>query len=232
MEQKLPRHIAAIMDGNGRWATMKGRRRSAGHKRGAEVFEEAVDHMADLGIEAFTVHAFAMNNWNRNQLEVRLLMQLLSRYIRRKKSKMLDRGVRLRFIGNRDDVRMLRPLLRQMEEIESATEHCNTLMLQIAVNYSGEDEVRRATSQMLSSGTEDLFPYLDLPSLGLPNPDIVIRTGLEEGVWRDSGFLPLSTMSAVKVPMTLLWPDFGLKHINDAIRRWQNEAHLSGGQRT
>jgi len=207
-----PRHVAIIMDGNGRWAQSRGRPRLFGHHAGARRVREIVAACPDLGVEYLTIFAFSTENWKRTQTEVAGLMSLFRRYIMKEMQEFVRENVRVRFIGDRY---RLEPGLRTlMEEAEEMTAHCTRLNLTIAINYGGRDEVARAMRRLardvaegrLDPETVDeqtLPRYLD--TRVLPDPDLVIRTS---GEARISNFLLWQSAYAEYEFIDTLWPDF------------------------
>lgn len=207
-----PRHVAIIMDGNGRWATQRGRPRLFGHHAGARRVREIVQACPDLGVEYLTIFAFSTENWKRTQDEVAGLMSLFRRYILKETKTLRDSGVRVRFIGDR--MRLDEKLISLMSELETATAHNSLVNLTIAINYGGRDEVARAThrlAQDVASGRldpdsvdEETLPrYLD--TYVLPDPDLVIRTS---GEARISNFLLWQSAYSEYEFIDTLWPDF------------------------
>ncbi|MBC7132495.1 MAG: di-trans,poly-cis-decaprenylcistransferase [Roseovarius sp.] len=207
-----PRHVAIIMDGNGRWAQMRGRPRLFGHHAGARRVREIVEACPALGVRYLTIFAFSTENWKRTQTEVAGLMSLFRRYIMKEMQEFVREDVRVRFIGDRY---RLEPRLRAlMEETEAMTAHCARLHLTIAINYGGRDEVARATRRLardvaegrLDPETVDeqtLPRYLD--TRVLPDPDLVIRTS---GEARISNFLLWQSAYSEYEFIDTLWPDF------------------------
>lgn len=207
-----PRHVAIIMDGNGRWAQGRGRPRLFGHHAGARRVREIVAACPDLGVEYLTIFAFSTENWKRTQTEVAGLMSLFRRYIVKEMQEFVREDVRVRFIGDRY---RLEPGLRAlMEEAEEMTAHCTRLNLTIAINYGGRDEVARAMRRLAhdvaegrldpDSVDEQTLPrYLD--TRVLPDPDLVIRTS---GEARISNFLLWQSAYAEYEFIDTLWPDF------------------------
>ena len=207
-----PRHVAIIMDGNGRWATQRGRPRLFGHHAGAKRVREIVEACPDFGVEYLTIFAFSTENWKRTQVEVAGLMSLFRRYIAKETRALKAEGVRVRFIGDR--VRLDAKLIRLMTELEQETETNSRVNLTIALNYGGRDEVARATQRLaqdVASGLldsdeidEEILPrYLD--TRVLPDPDLVIRTS---GEARISNFLLWQSAYAEYEFIDTLWPDF------------------------
>ncbi|HIC97281.1 MAG TPA: di-trans,poly-cis-decaprenylcistransferase [Aquificaceae bacterium] len=218
---RIPRHIAVIMDGNGRWARRRGMPRVMGHYKGAQVAEEIVRACADLGVEYLTLFAFSTENWNRPREEVELLLNLMKDYLSRKKSELLELGVRLRFIGRRD--RLPRELRELMEELEKVSGNNRRITVVLAVDYGGRDDILRAVNKACGLGLRavDEETFSRLLDLGdLPEPDLMIRTSGER---RISNFL-LWHLAYTELYFTdLHWPDFTkdelLKAIEDFSRR-------------
>ena len=207
-----PRHVAIIMDGNGRWAQMRNRPRLLGHRAGAKRVREIVEACPDLGVEYLTIFAFSTENWKRTQEEVSGLMRLFRRYIQSEARTLLAQGVRVRFIGDR--LRLDAKLRELMDWIEALTAHNTTVNLTVALNYGGRDEVARAAQRLahdVKAGkldpreiTDETFPrYLD--TYVLPDPDLVIRTS---GEARISNFLLWQSAYSEYEFVKTLWPDF------------------------
>jgi undecaprenyl diphosphate synthase len=207
-----PRHVAIIMDGNGRWATQRGRPRLFGHHAGARRVREVVESCPDFGVEYLTIFAFSTENWKRTQVEVAGLMSLFRRYITKETRSLREFGARVRFIGDR--VKLDAKLIRLMNELEEATAENDKVHLTIALNYGGRDEVARATQRLAqdvadgkldpASVDEETLPrYLD--TYVLPDPDLVIRTS---GEARISNFLLWQSAYAEYEFIDTLWPDF------------------------
>ncbi|SDO70214.1 undecaprenyl diphosphate synthase [Lutimaribacter pacificus] len=207
-----PRHVAIIMDGNGRWATQRGRPRLFGHHAGARRVREIVEACPDLGVKYLTIFAFSTENWKRTQVEVAGLMNLFRRYITKEARALREAGVRVRFIGDR--VRLDAKLVEMMDELEHLTRENDRVHLTIALNYGGRDEVARATRRLAEDvakgrldpatvNEETLPKYLD--TCVLPDPDLVIRTS---GEARISNFLLWQSAYAEYEFIDTLWPDF------------------------
>jgi len=207
-----PGHVAIIMDGNGRWATQRGKPRLFGHHAGARRVREIVRACPDLGVKHLTIFAFSTENWQRTQTEVAGLMSLFRRYIAREARALFEEGVRVRFIGDR--IKLDDKLVLLMDELELLTSGNDKVHLTIALNYGGRDEVARATQRMareVKAGrldpenvdAETLAHYLD--TYFLPDPDLVIRTS---GEARISNFLLWQSAYAEYEFIDTLWPDF------------------------
>lgn len=212
IETEGPRHVAIIMDGNGRWAQMRGRPRLFGHQAGARRVREIVEACPDNNVKYLTIFAFSTENWKRTQAEVAGLMKLFRGYIEREAQDLLRNGVRVRFIGDR--VRLDDKLVALMDELELLTADNDNVHLTVAINYGGRDEVARATSRLAQDvaagrlsprdvGDETLPRYLD--TCFLPDPDLVIRTS---GEARISNFLLWQSAYSEYEFIDTLWPDF------------------------
>jgi len=207
-----PRHVAIIMDGNGRWAQSRGRPRLFGHHAGARRVREVVECCPALGVKYLTIFAFSTENWKRTQVEVAGLMSLFRRYISKEMNALAEQNVRVRFIGDRP--RLDAKLIALMDRLEEKTADNTGTHLTIALNYGGRDEVARATKRLaqdVASGVldpesvdeETLPKYLDTHVL--PDPDLVIRTS---GEARISNFLLWQSAYAEYEFIDTLWPDF------------------------
>ncbi|MEM6823800.1 MAG: polyprenyl diphosphate synthase [Pseudomonadota bacterium] len=207
-----PRHVAIIMDGNGRWATQRGRPRLYGHHAGARRVRDVLEACPDLGVKYLTVFAFSTENWKRTQAEVSGLMSLFKRYITRESQTIVENGIRVRFIGDR--MKLDETLVRMMDELELMTAENDVVHLTIALNYGGRDEVARATKRLareVAAGridpetvdAETLGRFLD--TFVLPDPDLVIRTS---GEARISNFLLWQSAYSEYEFVDTLWPDF------------------------
>lgn len=231
--RKGPRHVAIIMDGNGRWATMRGRPRLFGHHAGAKRVREIVEACPGQGVEYLTIFGFSTENWKRTQIEVAGLMSLFRRYIQKEARALKANNVRVRFIGDRPGLD--RKLQALMDELEEMTEGCDGTNLTIALNYGGRDEVARATQRLaedVAAGKldpadvdEETLPrYLD--TRVLPDPDLVIRTS---GEARISNFLLWQSAYAEYEFIDTLWPDFTAAVFAGLIRNYAGRDRRYGG---
>ncbi len=228
-----PRHVAIIMDGNGRWAQTRGRPRLFGHHAGARRVREIVESCPENGVEYLTIFAFSTENWKRTQIEVAGLMSLFRRYIMKEMQDFVRQNVRVRFIGDR--VRLDEKLSTLMDEAEALTGHCTGTNLTIALNYGGRDEVARATKRLaedVAAGrldpadvdTETLPKYLD--TCVLPDPDLVIRTS---GEARISNFLLWQSAYAEYEFIDTLWPDFSKEEFHRLVSSYAGRDRRYGG---
>jgi undecaprenyl diphosphate synthase len=228
-----PRHVAIIMDGNGRWAKARGLPRLAGHRAGVEALRAAVRAAPDLGIEWLTVYAFSSENWSRPKTEVSDLMGLLKLFIRRDLAELHQNGVRVRVIGSREG---LSPDIGSLlAEAETLTRLNRRLNLVIAFNYGGRDEITRAAAKLAAAVAEGrLTPAAITPELlgeyldttGMPDPDLVIRTS---GEMRLSNFLLWQAAYSEFVFLPCYWPDFGRGDLVEAIRLFRERDRRYGG---
>jgi len=228
----LPQHIGIIMDGNGRWAKKRGLPRSAGHKKGANVFGEIARYCRDIGIRYLTVYAFSTENWSRPESEVRELMSLLKQYLRDTK-KYKDENIKLLFLGDRsvldDDLRSL------MFEAEQGSRDNTALTVCMAINYGGRDEIRNAVQQIArkvqngSLAVEDIDETCisnHLYTANIPDPDVIIRPSGEK---RSSNFLAWQSAYSEYVFMDILWPDFTTDDLNSALWEYSKRSRRFGG---
>ena len=231
--QGRPRHVAIIMDGNGRWASQKGWPRLVGHRRGAERVKQIVHAAPDLGVDWLTIYAFSTENWKRSTEEVLGLMGIFARYIEREANTMAREGVRMRFIGERD--RLNTRLRNLMDSIEERTSGNRRLNLTVAINYGGRDEMVRAANLLArriaageiapGAATEADFAAC-LDTAGHPEPDLVIRTS---GETRTSNFLPYQAAYAEYEFTPVLWPDFTPDHLSAILDRFGMRTRRFGG---
>lgn len=223
---RLPRHIAIIMDGNGRWAKMRGMPRTAGHKVGAETFRRVAKHCKKLGIQYLTVYAFSTENWKRPKEEVDAIMGLLGEYLREAIDSMEQEKIRLRFFG---DLSVLEPELRALAEKTNAlSDVIEGVQANICLNYGGRDEIIRAAKKCAEAGeawTEESFSKF-LYSAGVPDPELVIRPGGEQ---RISNFLLWQCAYSEFIFTPTLWPDFDEAALEEAIVAYQQRDRRFGG---
>ena len=222
-----PRHIAIIMDGNGRWAKKRGLPRSAGHAAGAESFRRAARYCRSIGVEYLTVYAFSTENWKRPEDEVKGIMVLLRRYLDEALRDMEKEQTRLRFFG---DLSALTPELRELcERAEERSAGYPGGQVNICLNYGGRDEIVRAARRWADEGcpelTEERFGG-DLWSAGVPDPDLLIRPG---GEMRISNYLLWQLAYAEMYFTDVLWPDFDETEIDRAIEAFRKRDRRYGG---
>lgn len=231
--ENLPKHIAIIMDGNGRWAKKRGLPRSAGHARGAENLRHITHFCYDIGVKALTLYAFSTENWNRPQDEVDALMKLLRNYMKTCLKTAEKNRMCVRVLG--DKTRLDQDIQTRIAELEEATKNNDGLHFQIAINYGGRDEIIRAVKKLsakVQSGevspeaiTADMLEdYLD--TAGIPDPDLLIRTCNEQ---RISNFL-LWQLAYTEFYFTPVpWPDFTKEELMKAVEAYNHRDRRYGG---
>ena len=223
---RLPRHIAIIMDGNGRWAKKRGLPRTAGHKVGAEVFRDIATYCQELGIEYLTIYAFSTENWKRPKDEVDVLMSLLEQYLQEAIDTMERDHIRLRVLG---DVAGLSPQLQRMiDETNAISTHYQGFQANICLNYGGRAEILRAARLCAEAGeewTEENFSKY-LWSAGIPDPELIIRPS---GELRLSNFLLWQCAYSEFYFTDVLWPDFDAAELDRAIAAYQARDRRFGG---
>jgi undecaprenyl diphosphate synthase len=230
---EVPRHVAIIMDGNGRWAAARGLPRGEGHRRGVEALRQTVRAAGDLGIGVLTIFSFSAENWSRPASEIRDLMGLLKRFIRHDLADLHRNQVRVRVIGERNDLDD--DIRRLLEEAEELTKDNERLTLVVAFNYGARQEIARAArrlAQEVAAGTldpaaitaEKIGGFLD--TADLPDPDLIIRTSGEQ---RLSNFLLWQSAYSELVFLPLHWPDFDRAALENAISEYCRRERRFGG---
>ncbi len=227
-KNKLPRHVAIIMDGNGRWAKERGFSRNEGHKKGSEVVKKITNYAEKLGIEYLTVYAFSTENWKRPQDEVDGLMNLLRRYLKNHIKDTKKNNAKFRVIGDR--IGLPQDIQNQIEELEGLTKDKSGICINIAINYGGRDEIIRACRHMIEARVEPnalnegLFESF-LDTKGIPDPDLMIRTS---GEMRTSNYLPWQLAYSEFYFTPCLWPDFTTKEFDKALEEYSNRKRRFG----
>jgi undecaprenyl diphosphate synthase len=226
--QSVPRHIAIIMDGNGRWASARGRPRTFGHSSGARAVKRTVEAVRRLQIEALTLYAFSSDNWRRPESEVAALMALFRRYLAAETERCLENGIRLSVIGRRD--RLGNTLRRAIEASEDATSECRDMHLRVAVDYSARDLIIDAASRMRGGPfSREKFSQAMAAAAhaagGVPDVDLLIRTGGEQ---RLSDFLLWECAYAELVFTPRMWPEFSARDLEAAITEYQRRERRFG----
>lgn len=229
----VPRHVAIIMDGNGRWAAARGLPRGEGHRRGVEALRRTVRAAGDLGIGFLTIFSFSAENWSRPLTEIRELMALLRRFIRHDLADLHREGVRVRVIGERESLDA--DIRRLLDEAEELTKNNEKLVLVVAFNYGARQEIARAARRMAAAvaagnlavsaiTADNLATYLDAPDL--PDPDLIIRTSGEQ---RLSNFLLWQAAYSELVFVPTYWPDFDRAALEGAITEYHRRERRFGG---
>ena len=230
-ENGVPRHIAIILDGNGRWAKKRGLPRTAGHAAGSETFRKIATYCKNIGVEYLTVYAFSTENWKRPEEEVSTIMKLLNRYLEEAIATMEKDKIKMKIFGN---VEALSPQLRALvERTDEISRKYDGFQANICLNYGGRDEIVNAAkryAQDLAEGkvgelTEDMFSNY-MYSAGIPDPDLLIRPGGEK---RISNFLLWQCAYSEFYYTDVLWPDFTEKELDKAIEEFRSRDRRYGG---
>jgi len=231
--EKLPQHIAIIMDGNGRWAERRGLKRVDGHRAGIKAVREVVEAAANLGIKILTLYAFSVENWKRPLKEVKTLMSLLRKYIKKETPTLLSNNIKLSVLGRMEG--LPGEVQRDLRWALEATHHCTGLLFNIALNYGGRTELIdafRKIWQQLEKGKETTLTIDEeliannLYTAGQPDPDLLIRTS---GEMRLSNFLLWQIAYSELWVTETLWPDFSRKELYEAIISYQKRERRFGG---
>jgi undecaprenyl diphosphate synthase len=230
---RLPRHVAIIMDGNGRWAQIRNKKRVEGHKAGIDAVRDTLETAARLGLEVLTLYAFSIENWKRPESEVSVLMGLLRHYVRSELDTLLRNHIRFRMVGRADD--LAPDIQEELARAEERTASATGLQFNIALNYGGRAEIadaaRRLFAELLRDGrspesVDEEALAAHLYTAGQPDPDLLIRTS---GELRVSNFL-LWQIAYSEIWVTdVLWPDFRRRHLLQAIVDFQKRERRYGG---
>lgn len=228
----IPKHIAVILDGNGRWAKSKGMPRNYGHVQGAKTVEDMCEIMWNRGVEYFTVYAFSTENWSRPDEEVQLLMKLLRDYMKNCIKRATKNNMKVRVIG--DKSKLADDIIVSINELEEATKNNTGLKFTIAINYGSRDEIRRAVTKLAdkvkagelepSSITEEMIEN-ELDTAGYPSPDLLIRTSGEQ---RISNFLLWQIAYSEFYFTDVFWPDFGKDDLEKALEAYNSRDRRFG----
>jgi len=231
--RRIPRHVAIVMDGNGRWAKRRGLKRTDGHAAGEEALFDTVEGALDIGLQWMTVYAFSTENWRRPIDEVRFLMRFNESLLLKRRDDLNARGVRVRFIGRRGG-RVPRRVLRHIEDTEALTARNRRMTLTFAFNYGGRAEIIDAVrdiAQEVAAGKIEpdrisertITRHLYAPDM--PDPDLLIRTS---GEYRISNYLLWQSAYSEFVFTDVLWPDFRRQHLFDGVAEFQRRERRFG----
>ncbi len=228
--ERVPSHVACVMDGNGRWATSRGLKRTDGHAAGEAALFDTVEGALDLGIDWLTVYAFSTENWRRPAEEVRYLMGFNERLLLERRDELNEKGVRVRFIGRRG-WRVPKRVQRHIDDTMAMTAHNRGMTLTFAFNYGGRAEIVDAVQALVREGAsadqlteKAIRSRLYAPDM--PDPDLVVRTS---GEFRVSNFLLWEIAYSELIFTDVLWPDFRRNHLFDAVREFQRRERRFGG---
>jgi undecaprenyl diphosphate synthase len=232
IRRSLPRHIAIIMDGNGRWAKERGLPRREGHRAGAESVREMVETCRELGVEFLTLYAFSSENWRRPQKEIRALMRLLNRFLEEKAEELMRQNVRLAAIGNLD--RLPPDTRRRLDDAIERTSPNTAMTLVLALSYGAREEITDAARSLVADAAEGRLRPEDvteellasrLYTAGIPDPDLLIRTS---GEMRISNFLLWQISYAEIIIVPKFWPDFRRGDLLEAVREYSRRHRRFG----
>lgn len=231
-KEHLPKHVAIIMDGNGRWAKMQNKPRIEGHREGANALKRTTDAAIELGIPYMTVYAFSTENWTRPKQEVKFLMNLLSQGIDRYRKDAMESGIRIKVIG--DPSRLDKNLQKKLKDVEEITKDHDTLTLLMAINYGGRDEITRGIKKLGQSILNEEIALTDIDeklvdgfmdTAGIPDPDLLIRTSGEQ---RLSNYLLWQLAYSEFYFPEVKWPDFSAKDLYAAVYHYQSRNRRFG----
>ena len=229
METSIPKHIAIIMDGNGRWAKEKGKLRVEGHKKGAENIEKIIDYSIKLGVKYLTVYAFSTENWKRPEVEVKALMKLFAKYLEDKKEELKKQGVKLLVTGTEENIP--NKSLKKIRDTEEYLSDCNQITFNIAFNYGGRKEIVDGINKIIKENREnkeineeEFKKYMYRPEI--PDPELVIRTS---GEFRVSNFLLWEIAYSEFYVTNVYWPDFDEREYDLAIASYNKRDRRFGG---
>jgi undecaprenyl diphosphate synthase len=226
---RAPRHIAIIMDGNGRWAKRRGLPRLAGHRAGTENIRRIVRECTDQGVRYLTLYAFSTENWSRPSLEVEGLMRILSEFIDRETQNLHEEQVQIRHLGRLDGISKL--LQRKIRSAVELTRDNQRLTLAVALNYGGRSDIVDAVRELVAQGLppdaiDEQQISERLSTRGMPDPDLIIRTS---GEWRLSNFLIWQAAYSEYWTTPMFWPDFGPEQLRQAINDYGQRERRFGG---
>jgi undecaprenyl diphosphate synthase len=230
--EKIPRHVAIIPDGNGRWAEARNLPRNEGHRKGVEGVREIVRACSELGIRMLTLYAFSQENWDRPRDEVKAIMRLLKRFLRRDADELHGNGIRVQAIGRLDQLD--KPVQRELERLIRRTQHNDQMRLIFALSYSGRTEIVDAVraivrdveaGQLDPEAIDEKCVESHLYTSDLPDPDLLIRTGHES---RISNFLLWQLAYTELYVCESLWPDFGKRELVEALLAYQQRERRFG----
>ncbi|TLP38507.1 di-trans,poly-cis-decaprenylcistransferase [Arcobacter arenosus] len=225
-ENNIPKHIAIIMDGNGRWAKERDLKRTAGHEEGAKRVRDITTHCSNIGVKYLTLYAFSTENWTRPKLEVEFLMKLLENWLKKELPVYLENQTRLKAIG--DISRFSKSLQKTIRETEEKTSHGTKLTQVLALNYGSQDEMLRAMKKMQEKGLEITKENFEscLDTAGMPDVDMLIRTS---GEVRLSNYLLWQNAYAEMFFTPTFWPEFTPSELDDLISDFTNRERRFGG---
>ncbi len=226
-ERALPKHIAIIMDGNGRWAKAKGMPRLYGHNEGVKTVRKILKEAKNIGIKYLTLYAFSTENWRRSELEVKGLMKLFKEYLKKERKVLMEMNAKLVFSGSKDGIS--ESLLKEMKETEEYLSGNDEIVMNIAFNYGGRREIVEAVQRIIESGEKDIneenfYKFLYQPEI--PDPELIIRTS---GEFRTSNFLLWESAYSEYYITEKLWPEFKEEDLRNAVESYKKRERRFGG---
>ncbi len=226
-ERALPKHIAIIMDGNGRWAKAKGMPRLYGHNEGVKTVRKILKEAKNIGIKYLTLYAFSTENWRRSELEVKGLMKLFKEYLKKERKELMEMNAKLVFSGSKDGIS--ESLLKEMKETEEYLSGNDGIVMNIAFNYGGRREIVEAVQRIIESGEKDIneenfYKFLYQPEI--PDPELIIRTS---GEFRTSNFLLWESAYSEYYITEKLWPEFKEEDLRNAVESYKKRERRFGG---
>jgi undecaprenyl diphosphate synthase len=226
IDQKIPTHIAIIMDGNGRWAKERGFKRTTGHEEGAKVVRNITEHCTKIGVKYLTLYAFSTENWSRPKLEVEFLMKLLEKYLRSEQEVYLKNNIRFKAIGDLSKFSL--SLQKIIKELEEDTKHCFSMTQILALNYGSRDEITRAVKKLVKNNLEisEQNIQVHLDTAGIPDVDLLIRTS---GEVRISNYLLWQSAYAEMFFTDTYWPEFSTNEFDDIVSDFGKRERRFGG---
>ncbi|HER23895.1 MAG TPA: isoprenyl transferase [Candidatus Atribacteria bacterium] len=233
-KNKLPQHLAIIMDGNGRWAEKRGLPRSAGHREGAKAVRKVIANCLNMNIPILTIYAFSTENWKRPKNEVTYLLKLLERVLGKEKANLIKNNIKINFLGRRND--LPNSLNEKMNELIESTKENKQLILNVAINYGGRAEITDAIKSITQKIVEKKLNIEEITentirknlyTYNLPDPDLLIRTA---GEMRISNFMIWQIAYSELWVTPILWPDFDKNNLIEAIRNYQKRVRKYGGK--
>ncbi len=224
--ERLPQHIAFIMDGNGRWAKKRGLLRTAGHKKGVDSLEKVVKHSKKLGIKVISFFAFSTENWKRPKEEVDYIFGLIEDYLKDNKQKFVENDIKLNIIG--DITKLRKPLQKHLVDVQGMTQNCGSIIVNICLNYGSRDEIIRAINAIIKDGIKEVDDEIlrrYLQTHGIVDPDLIVRTS---GEYRLSNFMLYQGAYSELYFPKVHWPDFDEKQLEKAIIEYQKRNRRFG----
>ena len=227
IQSKMPSHIGIIMDGNGRWATRRGLPRMLGHREGMKAVERTVDALLKLGIKSVTFFAFSTENWKRSEEEKNGIFSLVREYLKKGYEDFIKKGVQVRSMGELD--KFPSDLVSELEKVKKVTSKNEKLILNLALNYGGRDDIVYSVNKLIKSGKKEINEkdiLLNLRTGDLPEPDLIIRTS---GEMRISNFMIYQSAYSEFYFTKTFWPDFNEKELKKALFSFQKRERRYGG---